>query len=245
MERGSITLFQKKSVCQHLSLRCAEMGKGAAQPVCLTVWSGGLSVEAQGRSAFTHTKLQLVSLLSGRWPLLAEKGVFFCFVFSLRAAPVSKFLLPVFDVCVRDVSLMCEVVCGSQQNEDVLCCREDCSRGARKEGENPGGREGHWCISSSDGRQKSSSFMATHTGTCLSSVLPLTVFFSSALLSFFCPLQIMWERVPGLWPPCSLRRRRKLLCQYAHIFPLLNEPSRNYTLHPTFLLNYSLMHWKI
>lgn len=56
--------------------------------------------------------------------------------FTLRAAPV-HLSMQVFqsDVCVRDVILMCEVFCGSQQNEDGLCCREDCSRGARNKGE--------------------------------------------------------------------------------------------------------------
>lgn len=161
-------------------------------------WPGG----GGGRSAFAHTKLQLVCLLSARWPLLAERrvGLFFPFL-TLRAAPV-HLSVQVFQsaalMCVWDVILMCEVFCGSQQNEDGLCCREDCSRGARKEGESWGGREGHWCVSSSDRWQKSSVCMATHVGTCLPSVCtPACCFFF--LLSVSDNRECLVSDLRALW----------------------------------------------
>lgn len=46
-------------------------------------------------------------------------------------------------------------------------------------------RRGHWCVSSSDGRQKSSVRMATHAGPCLPSVCT-----PARCFSFFCPLEI-------------------------------------------------------
>lgn len=104
--------LRKKSVWLHVaSLHHAEPGKGVAQPVCLTFCSGVSSLTRGERPAFALTKLQLVCLLSGRWPLVAERreGLFFPFLYfeSRSSALKCTSFQSVALMCVREMWSSC------------------------------------------------------------------------------------------------------------------------------------------
>lgn len=192
-----------------------------------------------GRLASAHNKLQLVCLLSARWPLSAERRVgcwfFFFYLSSLREplqhSYVCKFAIGSSDVCVRDAILGCKVFCGSQQNEDGLCCRE-LWQGGSKEGESRGGSGGHWFVSSSD-TNPPFAWPRTSEHASPHSLLPLVVF------SFLCLLEIresVWSLTPVLF---EMKEEMTLsICAY---FPLLWITHPEITLFtPHFFL---IIHW--
>lgn len=61
-----------------------------------------------------------------------------------------------------------------------------------------------------------------------------------AVFSFFCPLEI--TESPWSLTPLLFEMKEEMTVNMRIFSPALNYPSQNYTFHPTFFLNYSLIH---
>lgn len=231
--------LRKKSVWLHVaSLHHAEPGKGVAQPVCLTFCSGVSSLTRGERPAFAHAKLQLVCLLSGRWPLVAERreGLFFPFLYfeSCSSALKCTSFQSVALMCVREMWSSC-VKCSAAPSRMKTAFVAGRTVAGVQGKEIQGERERVTDASVHQTEDRNSPFAWPHTQEHASpqSVLPLAVF------SFFCPLEITesaWSLTPVLF---EMEKEMTLsICAY---FPLLWITHAKFTLFtPHFSL---IIHW--